>query len=223
MKLIQKIFSRPTPDAPATAPATSPSLPPNAQNPNDNSPSILEGSENATRSQLAHVLLRDLLRRHGIPAQWIDMKMLVVSSLSRGAGLHMRLIVKHWDARLMNYAQALQNEVMTDAVRFDPQASQWLHGISWQLDMADSCPYTTLPDKTFWLDETAKLAAPMMAAALVAPISPVAPALTAGQATEADDAEEDLNRLFFIRDQELERSSVHHAPEGCESTHPSPL
>ncbi|MBT9476237.1 hypothetical protein, partial [Polaromonas sp.] len=203
--------------------ASAPTLPPKAENPHDNPPSILEGSENATRSQLAHVLLRDLLRRHGIPAQWIDMKMLVVSSISRGAGLHMRLIVKHWDPRLMHYAQALQNEVMADAVRFDPQASQWLHGISWQLEMADSCPYTTLPDKKFWLDETAKLAAPMMAAAPVAAVAPVAQALTARQAAEADDAEEDLNRLFFIRDQELERSSGDHAPDGYESTQPSPL
>lgn len=216
MKLIQKIFSKPTPDAPAPAPT----LPPKAQHPNDNPPSILEGSENATRSQLAHVLLRDLLRRHGIPAPWMDMKMLVVSSISRGAGLHMRLIVKHWDPRLLHYAQALQVEVMADAVRFDPQASQWLHGISWQLEMADSCPYTTLPDKAFWLDETAKQAAPMVAAAAVAP---VVQALTARQTTEADEAEEDLNRLFFIRDQELERSSGDHAPDGYESTQPSPL
>jgi hypothetical protein len=216
MKLIQKIFSKPTPDAPAPAPT----LPPRAQHPNDNPPSILEGSENATRSQLAHVLLRDLLRRHGIPAQWIDMKMLVVSSISRGAGLHMRLIVKQWDPRLMNYAQALQHEVMADAVRFDPQASQWLHGISWQLEMADSCPYTTLPDKAFWLDETTKQAAPMEAAAAVAPVFQ---ALTARQAAEADEAEEDLNRLFFIRDQELERSSGDHAPDAYESTQPSPL
>ena len=216
MKLIQKIFSKPTPDAPAPAPT----LPPKAQHPNDNPPSILEGSENATRSQLAHVLLRDLLRRHDIPAQWIDMKMLVVSSISRGAGLHMRLIVKHWDPRLMNYALALQNEVMADAVRFDPQASQWLHGISWQLEMADSCPYTTLPDKAFWLDETTKQAAPMVAAAAVAP---VVQALTARQAADEVDAEEDLNRLFFIRDQELERSSGDHAPDDYESTQPSPL
>jgi hypothetical protein len=165
------------------------------------------------------VLLRDLLRKHGIPAQWIDLKMLVVSSISRGAGLHMRLIVKQWDPRLMNYALALQNEVMTDAVRFDPQASQWLHGISWQLEMADSCPYTKLPDKAFWLDETEKQAAPMTATA------PVAQALTVSQAAEAeaDDAEEDLNRLFFIRDQELERSASGHAPLGYESTQPSPL
>jgi hypothetical protein len=132
----------------------------------------------------------------------------------------MRLIVKHWDPRLMNYALALQNEVMADAVRFDPQASQWLHGISWQLEMADSCPYTTLPDKAFWLDETTKQAAPMVAAAAVAP---VVQALTAKQAAEADEAEEDLNRLFFIRDQELERSSGDHAPDDYESTQPSPL
>jgi hypothetical protein len=215
MKLIQKIFSRPPPESPAPAPT----LPPKAENPHDNTPSILEGSENATRSHLAHLLLRDLLRKHGIPAQWIDMKMLVVSSISRGAGLHMRLIVKQWDPRLMNYALALQNEVMTDMVRFDPHASQWLHGISWQLEMADSCPYTAMPDKSFWL-EPVKQAAPMAPAAAVVP---VAHAVATAPAAEENDALEDLDRLFFIRDQEIGKSAGEHAPVGYESTQPSSL
>jgi hypothetical protein len=47
----------------------------------------------------------------------------------------------------MNYALALQNTLLADIERFEPRACEWLHGISWQFEMADSCPYTTLPDK----------------------------------------------------------------------------
>lgn len=213
MNLLQKFFR-----APAHSTPVAPALQPKAADPSGGAPStILEGSENGIRRQLVHVLLRDLLRKHGIPAHWIELQMLVVASSRRGDGLHLRLAVKQWDQRLMNYALALQNELKTDVVRFDPHATHWVHGISWQLEMADSCPYTTLPDKSFWL-EPVKQAAPMAAAAV-----PVAQAVAAAPAAEENDALEDLDRLFFIRDQEIGKSAGEHAPVGYESTQPSPL
>lgn len=222
MNLLQKFFR-----APAPAVLAAPGPPPKAADPSADAPStIMEGSENAIRRQLVHVLLRDLLRKHGIPAHWIELQMLVVSSSSRGAGLHMRLAVKHWDQRLMNYALALQNELEMDVVRFDPHAVQWGHGISWQLEMADSCPYTTLPNKAFWL-EPAKQAMPMAPAAAMAaaalPVAPVAQALAGGPTAEENDATADLHQLFFIRDQEIGKSAGEHAAVGYENTQPQPL
>ncbi|UUZ64147.1 hypothetical protein LP417_02475 [Polaromonas sp. P1-6] len=116
----------------------------------DNPATIEDGSDNAMRRQLVQVLMRDVLRKHGIPSQWIECQMLVVSSRSRGPGLYARLVIKHWDERLMTYAFAFQRELLTDIARFEPKASVWLHGISWQLEMDDTYPYTTLPDKAFW-------------------------------------------------------------------------
>jgi hypothetical protein len=219
MNLLQKFFRTPAHATPAV-----PAPPPKAADPSGDAPStILEGSENAIRRQLVHVLLRDLLRKHGIPAHWIELQMLVVSSSRRGDGLHLRLVVKHWDQRLMDYALALQNELKTDVVRFDPLASHWVHGISWQLEMADSCPYTTLPDKSFWL-EPVKQAAPMAPAVAIAVAAvPVVQAMAAAPTTEENDALEDLDSLFFIRDQEIAKSAGEHAPVGYESTQPSPL
>jgi hypothetical protein len=57
---------------------------------------IEDGSDNAMRRQLVQVLLRDLLRKHGIAPHWIELQMLVVSRGRRGAGLYVRLIVRHW-------------------------------------------------------------------------------------------------------------------------------
>lgn len=117
---------------------------------NDNPATIEDGSDNAMRRQLVGVLVRDALRRHGIPAGWVECQMLVVSSRSRGPGMYVRLVATHWDQRLMNYAFAFQKSLVADIFRFEPLASQWLHGISWQLEFADSCPYVELPDKLFW-------------------------------------------------------------------------
>ena len=200
---------------------------------------IEDGSDNAMRRQLVQVLLRDLLRRHGIAPHWVELQMLMVSSSSRGAGMYARLILRQWDDRLMNYAQALQNALLTEIARFEPQASDWLHGISWQLEMADSCPYTTLPDKPFWL-EAATPVTPVTPVSPGSPVSPVLPVLpvfpptqdvkppafattvAASRHPKESDALEDLQRLFIIRDQALGQHLVSIAV-GYEPTQPGPL
>ena len=140
--IIRRLFGPPTPASPAST------LLPASRD--DNPATIEDGSDNAMRRQLVQVLMRDVLRRHGMPSQWIECRMLVVSSRSRGAGLYARLVIKHWDERLMTYAFAFQNALLADIERFEPKAAHWLHGISWQLEVNNTCPHTTLPDKAFW-------------------------------------------------------------------------
>ncbi|MHB1198945.1 MAG: hypothetical protein ACYCZ6_05190 [Polaromonas sp.] len=209
--LMQKLFGT---RAPATPHKTAPSA-------NHDLPStIQEGSENAIRRQLVQVLLRDMLRRHGIPPHWIELQMLVVSSESRGAGLYVRLLIKQWDARLMTYAYALQNALLVEITRFEPRASDWLHGISWQFEMGDACPYPSLPDKSFWLEPTE----PASHVVTPAPVAPVAEAVESTLPATEDDARQDLERLFQIRDQEIgKQTDGDHAPAGYEKTQPSPL
>lgn len=206
---MQKLFG-------ARAPATPGKTTPGANR--DAPPTIQDGSENAIRRQLVQVLLRDVLRRHGIPPDWMELQMLVVSSESRGTGLYVRLLIKQWDARLMTYAYALQNALLAEIARFEPRASDWLHGISWQLEMGDTCPYPTLPDKSFWL-EPAQPAIPV-----AAPVTKVAEVAKPTSTVAEDDARQDLERLFQIRDQEIgKQADGDHAPVGYEKTQPSPL
>ncbi len=95
-----------------------------SQGPNtDHGLSIQEGSESATRHQLVQVLLHGVLRKSGIPRGWIECHMLTVLSRTRGQGMYLRLIVKHWDPRLMDYAFAFQNTLMADIERFESNAS----------------------------------------------------------------------------------------------------
>ncbi len=208
----------------------------------DNPLTIEDGSENATRRQLVQVLLRDVLRRSGIPAHWIECQMMVVSSRTRGAGMYVRLVIKHWDDRLLNYAFAFQSELTRDIARFEPKASDWLHGISWQLDVVDTCPHSSLPDKSFWQD-AAKIplqasqqprtptpnvadTAPVAASPPVAPVAPVkaSPAFDVTQPFMASGPNDDLEKLFAIRDRELAMAAADGLmPVGYEKTQPSPL
>ncbi len=191
----------------------------------DNPATIEDGSENATRRQLVQVLLRDVLRRSGIPPGWVDCQMLLVSSRTRGHGMYVRLVIKHWDDRLLRYTFALQNALLTEIGRFESHALTWLHGISWQLEVENSCPYTELPDKAFWLEPASQASAPP-----VSTVTPPAPALGAAQVAPKkagvpeSDATQDLERLFAIRDQELGRQAAGGlTPVGYEKTQPSPL
>ena len=204
------------------------SRPPPAESapPTRDSPATIEdGSENATRRQLVQVLLRDVLRRSGIPPGWIECQMLLVSSRTRGHGMYVRLVIKHWDDRLLHYTFALQNALLTEIGRFETQAPTWLHGLSWQLEVEGSCPYTELPDKAFWLEPASQKAAPP-----VSPLTPSAPATGDAHvapkkaAVPENNAAQDLERLFAIRDQELGRQAAEGLmPVGYEKTQPSPL
>ena len=170
------------------------------------------------------------MRKHGIPPQWIDLKMLVVSSNSRGPGLSMRLIIKQWDQRLINHAYALQNTLLADIARFEPRASEWLHGISWQLEFGDTCPYLTLPGTSFWLEPAKQVTTATPVNLVVPPVAQATPVPHASQPTPPvqanpeDEARQDLELLFLIRDQEIGRQADgDHDPVGYEKTQPSPL
>lgn len=139
---------------------------------------IEDGSANALRRQLVQVLLRDSMRRHGIPPTWLDCQMLLVSSKSRGEGMYLRILMKHWDMRLLTYAVAFQKSLLLDITRFEPHATEWLYGISWQLDISDnSCPYPDLPDRSVW-DDPQKIDA-------------------------NSERKQDLERLFAVRDADM--------------------
>lgn len=127
--------------------------------PEEGPPTIEDGSANALRRQLVQVLLRDVMRRNGIPAGWIDCQMLVVSSRSRGEGMYVRLVIKRWDVRVLAYALAFEKALMQDITRFEPRAAEWLYGISWQFEAGGSCPYPSLPDASVWQESPAGTAA----------------------------------------------------------------
>jgi hypothetical protein len=200
---------------------------PKAQRPSerDNPVSIEDGSDNATRRQLVQVLLRDLLRSSGIPSAWIESRMLLVSSKSRGPGMYVRLIVKHWDSRFMEYAYAFEQTLLADIDRLEPNSAKWLHGISWQFDLGDSCPFTSLPPKAYWSQpasvSTAAVAAPE---ALLPAVTAVPEEAPSAEEVPDNDPTADLERLFAIRDQEIERQNVQGRPSvGYEKTQAAPL
>jgi len=149
------------------------------------------GGQTHTRRELLRVLTRDTLRFCGIPEGWVECQVLVVNTRKSQTHMHARLVVRHWDEQLLRYAVAFERRLMAEVQRFEPQASEWLHSITWQFK-ADNCPYTEMPPPETWTG------------------APVAVSLldTGGGPGSDDDApmtelEQDLAQLMAVRDSAL--------------------
>ena len=188
MSMIKRLFgSESKPDVPAQLrPSQIDSAP-------DSRTFHLDNAQAATRRELVRVMTRDTLRATGIPEGWIECHVLLELARDGQTFVHLRLVVKHWDVRLLQYTIAFQHLLMAEITRFDPAAQEWLLSISWQYQVGDSCPFPDMPDPQLWQ-------APPVA------IGP-APAMTsvdlALDMEEPDEVSEDLARLFAIRDANL--------------------
>ena len=121
-------------------------------------------SKNGTRRELLRMVLRDTLSTHGIPHAWIGADVLANTSSSGVRSIHLRLVIKHWDPRLLTHSVALQQALIERATSFDPFASEWLSGISWRFALADDSACPPMPEAIVWTSQPAPYAAQPVAA-----------------------------------------------------------
>jgi len=155
-------------------------------------PSAIEvESQAGTRRELVRMLTRDSQRHAGIPDGWLESQVLL--ELGRGGQtfIHLRVVVRHWDERLLKYAVAFQRTLRSEIERFEPAAREWLLSITWQYEVDDQCPYPRLPDPGSWTGQAGLAAGPTPAPARIEEKK---------QDTEEDEVRADLARLFAVRD-----------------------
>lgn len=163
-------------------------------------------SQHAIRKDLLKVVLRETLMRNGIPASWIGADLLRSTSPKRNEpGIHVRLLIRHWDPRLMMCGVAFEQNFYKRLVAMDPLAANWLMGVSWQYTMDDLSQCPQLPHPGSW---TAQAPDPAQAP-LVAPAQPgmdgdvIAGPVVIQQ--QQDDVRADLERLLSARDEDAKR------------------
>ena len=132
--------------------------------PSDSAPQ----SPTRIRKDLLKMVLRDVLTRTGIPAEWLTAEMVRSASPRRGDGLHVRFLVRHWSVRMLEHGPAFQDEFTQRLLMLDPQARDWLHGFSWQFTLGDGESYPQLPPPASW--KATPLVVPV---AKVLPIKPI--------------------------------------------------
>ncbi|MEP6790632.1 MAG: hypothetical protein ABI907_04630 [Ramlibacter sp.] len=165
MSLIKKLFGRsPASAAPAVESSTF----------HESETTTEQGSRNAPRRELVQVVLRDTMRRHGIPSAWIDCRILSVVSRSNATGMHVQLVVRDGEDRLLAYVPAFQSSFLQGIEKFEPKCSEWLLSLSWQFPgISSSTP--AMPDPAAWEPPH-------------------------GTTSEEDEIMKDVQALFAIRD-----------------------
>ena len=164
-------------------------------------------SQGTPKRELLRVVLRDTLTRHGIPSAWITAEVLATTSRGGERGVHWRLVIKHWDPRLLVSEIALQHALIKRITTFDPLASNWLTGISWQFALEDESQCPPLPHPGSWTStphEQVKVsAAPAKEFGVIEGPVRIVPQAAPGK--DGDAARADLDQLLAIRDADFEQ------------------
>jgi len=172
--------------------------------------------------ELVHVILRDTMRKHGVPSDWIECRVLSAMS-TRRTGAHVHFVVRKGHDQLLNYVFAFQDSFRHELARFDPKSSEWLLSVCWQFDDYNSATKAAMPDPSVW-DMPVVPLIPSVTDAPPAPppVSVASPAVIASAAPlepPEDDVQQDLRALFAIRDAALKAPLGRESP-GFEATRP---
>jgi len=162
-------------------------------------------SPQSVRKELVRVCTREMLLHNGIPSDWIRAEPLTTAQAGRDTGVHVRLLVQHWDPRLVHHAVALQEHLHKRIVALDPLAEQWLMGISWQFALGDTSQCPPLPHPGSWTSHSETAHAQSMTVPQAMPVTAtpsggnadVISGPTRIRAAQAgSDARKDLERLL---------------------------
>jgi hypothetical protein len=169
-----------------------------------------QGGRNAPRRELVQVILRDTMRKHGIPSDWIECRILSAVTRTGRRGLHVNFVVKQAHDRLLPYVFPFQDGFEKELSRFEPRCRDWLLSLGWEFT---GVKLAEMPDPKSW-NPAAAPAGPLQAGAAAA----------TEQARGDEEIEEDLQALFAIRDAALAETTRKPArpPEkpDFEDTHP---
>jgi hypothetical protein len=144
-----------------------------------------QGERNAPRRELVQVVLRDTMRKHGIPSDWIDCRILSTISRSGRRGLHVNFVVRQAHEQLLPYVFAFQDSFERELARYDTRSKDWLLSRGWEFMGVNAAQ---MPDPNAWSQGSRAAAAPAQDS----------------QASRSDDeVQQDLQALFAIRDAAL--------------------
>jgi hypothetical protein len=215
MGLIDRILKPGKDKGEAAVPAPPPAQPPSTQfYESESDAGDLPAERNTRWRELVQVVLRDTMRKHGIPSDWVECRILSAVTRSGRRGLHVNFVVRQAHEQLLPYVFAFQDSFESELRRFEPRCRDWLLSLGWEFMGFKA---SDMPDPKSWPQATrvaAPATAPAPAAAPAPAPAPVAEpsAAQAGEPSEparSDDIQRDLEALFAIRDAALAEAAHH--------------
>ena len=174
--------------------------------------STTEQSRNAPRRELVQVVLRDTMRKHGVPSDWIECRVLSTISRSGRPGLHLNFVVKTAHHQMLGYVFAFQHSFEREIARFEPRARDWLMSVAWEFQ---DFKVEDLPaPKSFAASGPAPLVDLKEASGARSPELAHETPYQAEERKNEEDVARDLQALFAIRDAALADASGKPPPPG---------
>lgn len=132
-------FKTKTKVAPATAqvPMGSSDVPPVVQ-------------RNDIQVELIRMVLRETLRFHGIPLDWIKSEVLRVPDKDGREITQIQLVVCHWNEQLMRYSAVFEKKLQSRLAQYEPGQQTPRFGVVWRFHSQCKCPLVDMPDENSW-------------------------------------------------------------------------
>ncbi|HEX2544129.1 MAG TPA: hypothetical protein VHL79_04590 [Ramlibacter sp.] len=107
------------------------------------------------RSETLRAAFAEVLALTGIPPAWVSLVAQRAALPDGGHGIHARMILRHWDARLFQGAPQLERLLALRAQALDANHRLWLHGISWSFALSDQdeAAIPPLPAASAWVPQ----------------------------------------------------------------------
>ncbi|HEX2547107.1 MAG TPA: hypothetical protein VHL79_19650 [Ramlibacter sp.] len=207
MGLLDRIFGNGKEGEPAAGPAAGASTQFHESEPDSQDS---RHSRNAPRRELLQVVLRDTMRKHGIPSDWIDCRILSSMSRSGRTGLHLNFVVRKDHEKLLAYVFAFQVSFERELARYEPRARDWLLSLGWEFQGFNP---DEMPNPREW---AASGPAPLVQPDWKGP-SPSSFGELEPEAPKSDeDMQRDLAALFAIRDAAMADTVARTKEQGAE-------
>ena len=110
-------------------------------------------SRNAPRRELVKVVLRETMRRHGIPSDWIECRALSVLTRQHKSGMHVQFLVLKADHQLLQWVHAFQESFWEQVLKTDPGARDWLFSVGWEFYGKSVQDFSVMPGPGAWKQE----------------------------------------------------------------------
>lgn len=174
-------------------------------------------ARNAPRRELVQVILRDTMRKHGIPSDWIECRILSTVTRSGRPGMHVNFVVRQAHDRLLGYVFAFQDSFQSELARFEPRSKDWMLSLGWEFQGAatdakaaakPAAPAAEAPPLDMPSTQPASDQDSVSARAFAPTRDPLADESGPGE----DDVQRDLDALFAIRDAAIAQAAGKAAP-----------
>ena len=113
-------------------------------------PSIEPPKSHNKQREMIRLALSGVLRRHGIPSQWLGCEVNPVALLGVPDGVMIQLVIHKWHDGLVQYAPALQSELMKEIHLFDKNFFEPESLLVWKFAPDCGNPNVKLPDPGYW-------------------------------------------------------------------------